>query len=69
MTELSYALAVLSSISYGAADFLGGLATKRSTMFSVVVFSQLSGLILVLISLPFLPPSSPAAIDFAWGAA
>ena len=69
MTELSYALAVLSSITYGAADFLGGLATKRSTMFSVVVFSQLSGLILVLISLPFLPPSSPTAIDFAWGAA
>ena len=69
MTELSYGLAVLSSITYGAADFLGGLATKRSTMFSVVVFSQLSGLILVLISLPFLPPSSPTTIDFAWGAA
>jgi drug/metabolite transporter (DMT)-like permease len=69
MTELSYALAVLSSITYGVADFLGGLATKRSTMFSVVVFSQLSGLMLVLISLPFLPPSSPTASDFAWGAA
>ena len=69
MTELSYALAVLSSLTYGAADFLGGLATKRSTMSSVVVFSQLSGLILVLISLPFLPASSPTAIDFAWGAA
>src|SRR5712691_1194067 len=69
VTELSYALAVLASITYGAADFLGGLATKRSTMYSVVVFSQLAGLILVLIVLPFLPPSSPTAIDFAWGAA
>jgi drug/metabolite transporter (DMT)-like permease len=69
MTEFSYALAVLSSIAYGAADFLGGLATKRSTMYSVVVFSQFSGLILVLISLPFLPPSAPTATDFAWGAA
>jgi drug/metabolite transporter (DMT)-like permease len=69
MTGLTYALAVLSSITYGAADFLGGLATKRSTMFSVVVFSQLAGLILVLFSLPFLPRSSPTAIDFAWGAA
>ncbi|HEY3053289.1 MAG TPA: DMT family transporter [Thermoanaerobaculia bacterium] len=69
MTELSYALAVLSSITYGAADFCGGLATKRSSMYSVVVFSQLTGLILVLIALPFLPPSSPSAIDFAWGAA
>ncbi|HEV8658214.1 MAG TPA: DMT family transporter [Thermoanaerobaculia bacterium] len=69
MTELTYALAVLSSITYGAADFCGGLATKRSSMFSVVVFSQLAGLILVLIALPLLPPASPTAIDFAWGAA
>jgi drug/metabolite transporter (DMT)-like permease len=69
VTELSYALAVLSSITYGTADFLGGLATKRSTMFSVVVFSQFFGLIVLVISLPFLPPSSPTAIDFAWGAA
>lgn len=69
MSELSYALAVLSSITYGAADFLGGLATKRSGMFSVVVFSQSSGLILVLVALPFLPPASASAIDFAWGAA
>ena len=69
MASLTYALAVLSSITYGAADFLGGLATKRSSIIAVVVFSQLSGLILVLVALPFLPPSSPSAIDFAWGAA
>jgi drug/metabolite transporter (DMT)-like permease len=69
MTEISYALAVLSSITYGAADFLGGLAAKRSTTFSVVVVSQLAGLILMLFSLPFLPPASPTAIDIAWGVA
>ncbi|PYQ53207.1 MAG: EamA family transporter, partial [Acidobacteria bacterium] len=66
---MTYALAVLASITYGAADFLGGLATKRSPLFSVVIFSQLSGLILVLPALPFLPRSSPTAIDFAWGSA
>ncbi len=66
---MTYFLAVLSSVAYGAADFLGGLATKRSALFAVVVFSQLSGLILVLLSLPVLPPSSPTAIDIAWGAA
>jgi len=66
---MTYALAVLASITYGAADFLGGLATKRSPLFSVVIFSQLSGLILVLLGLPFLPRSSPTAIDFAWGSA
>ncbi|HYS54266.1 MAG TPA: DMT family transporter [Thermoanaerobaculia bacterium] len=66
---MTYALAVLSSITYGAADFLGGLATKRSPLFSVVIFSQLSGLVLVLLALPALPRSSPTAIDFEWGAA
>ncbi len=69
MTELGYGLAVLSSIAYGAADFLGGMATKRSATFAVVVVSQLCGLILVLLALPFLPRSSPTAGDFAWGAA
>jgi uncharacterized membrane protein len=66
----TYFLAVLSSIAYGSADFLGGLATKRGApLFAVVVFSQLTGLILVLVALPFLPPSSVTAIDIAWGAA
>src|SRR5580765_550695 len=69
MTGGSSALAVLSAAVYGAADFLGGLATKRgSTVFSVVVFSQSTGLVLVLLALPLLPPASPRAADFAWGA-
>ncbi len=66
----AYLLAVLSSITYGSADFLGGLATKRGApLFAVVVFSQLTGLILVVVALPFLPPSSATAIDIAWGGA
>jgi drug/metabolite transporter (DMT)-like permease len=70
MTWMANALAVLASISYGAADFLGGLATKRgSTVFSVVVCSQSIGLVLVLLVLPFLPPASPTVTDLAWGAA
>jgi drug/metabolite transporter (DMT)-like permease len=70
MTWVANALAVLASISYGAADFLGGLATKRgSTVFSVVVCSQATGLALVLLALPFLPPASPTTADLAWGAA
>jgi drug/metabolite transporter (DMT)-like permease len=70
MTWVANALAVLSSIAYGAADFLGGLATKRgSTVFSAVVWSQATGLVLVLIALPFFPPASPTNADLAWGAA
>jgi len=70
MTWLSNALAVLASIAYAAADFLGGLATKRgSTVFAAVVCSQATGLLLILLALPFLPPASPTAADLAWGAA
>lgn len=69
MGGLGQGLAVLSSIAYGAADFLGGLATRRSTLFQVLVLSQAAGLVMVLLSLPFLPPASPVAPDFAWGGA
>jgi drug/metabolite transporter (DMT)-like permease len=62
-------LAVLSSIAYGAADFCGGLATKRSPLLTVVIFSQLAGGVLLAVALPLLPPSSPTMIDFLWGAA
>jgi len=61
-------LAVIASFAYGAADFCGGLAAKRTALYAVVIFSQLAGLVLVVLALPFLPPSSPTALDFAWGA-
>ena len=70
MTWLANALAVMASVAYGAADFLGGLATKRgSTVFAAVVCSQATGLLLVLLALPLLPPASPTGADLAWGAA
>jgi len=69
MTAVANALAVAASIAYGAADFLGGLATKRgSTVFATVVCSQATGLTVVLLALPFLPRASPTAADLAWGA-
>jgi drug/metabolite transporter (DMT)-like permease len=64
-----YALAVLSALAYGSADFLGGLATKRFPTYSVLVFSQLTGLVVVLLALPLLPPTAPTTNDFLWGAA
>jgi hypothetical protein len=54
VTWIANALALLASIAYGAADFLGGLATKRgSTVFPAVVCSQATGLLLVLLASPF----------------
>jgi drug/metabolite transporter (DMT)-like permease len=47
-------LGLLAAACYGAADFCGGLATKRSGMFAVAVVSQAAGLLLLLIVLPLL---------------
>lgn len=63
----SHALAVLSAAAYGAADFLGGLAAKRSGILSVVVVSQVVGLALVLAACAFLP-ARPGPADLVWGA-
>jgi uncharacterized membrane protein len=53
---------------YGAADFLGGLAARRTNTVAVVVVSQLSGMVLLAGVLPLLPGTSPAVTDLIWGA-
>jgi len=60
--------ALLSATLYGSADFLGGLATRRSSVMPVMIFSQLAGLIMLFLVLPFLPPATATHADFAWGA-
>jgi uncharacterized membrane protein len=63
------AFAVLSAITYGAADFLGGVASKRHRPIAVVAVSQMVGLVLLLVLLPILGPDRYRLIDFGWGAA
>ena len=41
---LGVALALAASVSWGSADFLGGLTTRRATLWAVVVGSQVVGL-------------------------
>ena len=60
-------LALLSAFAYGAADFLGGLATHRSNATAVVIVSQAAGLTLLAAVTLFLPGSLPHAPDLAWG--
>jgi drug/metabolite transporter (DMT)-like permease len=61
-------LALLSSLSYGAADFMGGLASRRTSTMPVVVFSQAAGLVLLLLALPLLGGAAPSGVELAWGA-
>lgn len=64
-----YLLAIASAVLYGAADFLGGLASRRASAILVVVFAQGSGLVAVLLLLPALPGAAPSMGDLAWGGA
>lgn len=61
-------LGLLAAVTYGTADFLGGFATKRSGVFSVVVISQIFGSLLILLALPFFWGGYDHA-SFAWGMA
>ena len=61
-------LGLLAAVTYGTADFLGGFATKRSGVFSVVVISQVFGSLLILLAIPFFLGGYDG-ISFAWGMA
>ncbi|MGR6963862.1 EamA family transporter [Geodermatophilus sp. URMC 61] len=61
-------LALASAVVYGAADFCGGLATRRATASAVVALSQLAGLAGALALLPVVG-GAPTGTDLAWGAA
>jgi drug/metabolite transporter (DMT)-like permease len=62
-------LALISSAFWGAADFLGGFATKRASTIAVLVLSGSVGIATVLIALAVLPPMHPRPIDLGWGVA
>ena len=66
---MPYLLAVLSAVFYGAADFTGGIVTRRVAAIPVVLLSQASGLVLIALVLPLLPTAAPQARDLWWGAA
>ena len=65
---MPYLLAILSAVCYGAADFTGGIVTRRASAIPVVLISQASGLVLVALVLPLLPAASPRPADLWWGA-
>jgi drug/metabolite transporter (DMT)-like permease len=65
---VAYFLALASAALYGAADFLGGLASRQASTVAIVIVSQGAGLIpLVFLLMVF--PAEPTWSDFVWGAA
>ncbi|MGE5800857.1 MAG: EamA family transporter [Gemmatimonadota bacterium] len=63
----AYIMALAAAMLYGAADFAGGLSTKRAGTTAVVVVSQASGFLLLALALPLFPAASPTRADLLWG--
>ena len=61
-------LSVASAVSYGTADFLGGLATRRAVATAVVLVSQSVGLATLAVVLALTDRQVPPAADLGWGA-
>jgi drug/metabolite transporter (DMT)-like permease len=65
---LAVVFGVLGGIFYGTADFCGGLATKRTSIFAVTVVSQAAGLVVLALAIGFLQAHALTS-DYLWGAA
>ncbi|HVE80241.1 MAG TPA: EamA family transporter, partial [Gemmatimonadaceae bacterium] len=65
---LSALLALAASLTYGVADYLGGLATRRTGVLAVVTLSQGVGLVLLCAAAP-VAGGVVGRGDLLWGAA
>ena len=59
----SIVFALCAAALYGSADFLGGLAARRSAVMPVMIFSQLAGSCMLLAVLPLLPTAFDTDVD------
>jgi len=60
-------LGLVSAASWGAADFSGGIATKRTNVYSVIIFSQLVGAVFLIGLAVLLSAYKPAPDDIKLG--
>lgn len=65
---MAIALALGAAAFYGSADFMGGLASRRSTPLAVAFGAQLAGVVVLLAGLAILGPAAVGAGDLGFGA-
>lgn len=65
---MSYLLALGSAVLYGAADFLGGLASRRTSTLVILIVVQVAGLLPLVLLLPLLGGTLSGA-DLRWSVA
>ena len=66
---LASLLGVVSAAVWGAGDFCGGVASKRSPVLGVLVLGSASGLAVILAAALLLGEAAPPARALAWAAA
>ncbi|MGV9676408.1 EamA family transporter [Nocardia sp. NPDC003482] len=60
-------LALLSALSYGVSDFVGGIASRRIGFARSALLGQLGGLLVTIVAAPLVTSGAPAARDLLWG--
>lgn len=65
---MPFVMALLSSMLYGVADFLGGIGSRRGHVIVVTAWFQIAG-VLPLAVWSFFAPGETRGVDLAWGAA
>lgn len=65
---MAIALALSAALAYGSADFVGGLAARRTSPLLTAFGAQLTGLIVLLAAMPLLGTAAPSGRDLAYGA-
>ncbi|GAC1307555.1 MAG: DMT family transporter [Vulcanimicrobiaceae bacterium] len=65
---MAIVLALLAATVYGASDFLGGIASRRNAPGTVVLLSQIAGVVVLGVAW-FVLPGRFYASDIAWGIA
>lgn len=66
---MSIVLALGAAAFYGSADFVGAVAARRNAALSVALGAQLSGLLVLLVAIPFLGAAVVTRQDLLFGAA
>ena len=64
---MPFVMAVLSSMLYGVADFLGGMGSRRAPAVTVTAWFQVTGLVFLVLYACFAPGVTRAS-DLAWAA-
>ncbi len=65
---MAIVLALSAALAYGSADFVGGLASRRTPPVAAAFGAQLGGLLLLLVALPILGGPAPTARTIGVGA-